>query len=116
MKIESVKNQDRTGTQFVAVRFGNVLGSNGSVIYDGKDFHLIPAYKPTDTVDATGCGDTYMTGYLYCRAKNKSIDEAGRFAAAISTLKIEAMGPFSGTKADIEQCIRTAEQTMPVLE
>lgn len=89
------------------------LGSNGSVIYDGKDFHLIPAYKPTDTVDATGCGDTYMTGYLYCRAKNKSIDEAGRFAAAISTLKIEAMGPFSGTKADIEQCIQTAEQTMP---
>ena len=89
------------------------LGSNGSVIYDGKDFHLIPAYKPTDTVDATGCGDTYMTGYLYCRAKNKGIDEAGRFAAAISTLKIEAMGPFSGTKADIEQCIQTAEQTMP---
>lgn len=92
------------------------LGSNGSVIYDGKDFHLIPAYKPTETVDATGCGDTYMTGYLYCRAKNKSIEEAGRFAAAISTLKIEAMGPFSGTKADIERCIRTAEQTMPVLE
>ena len=92
------------------------LGSNGSVIYDGKDFHLIPAYKPTETVDATGCGDTYMTGYLYCRAKNKSIEEAGRFAAAISTLKIEAMGPFSGTKADIERCIQTAEQTMPVLE
>ena len=32
LKIESVKNQERTGTQFVAVRFGNVLGSNGSVI------------------------------------------------------------------------------------
>ena len=31
-KIESVKNKDRKGTQFVAVRFGNVLGSNGSVI------------------------------------------------------------------------------------
>ena len=30
--IESVKNKDRQGTQFVAVRFGNVLGSNGSVI------------------------------------------------------------------------------------
>ncbi len=32
LTIESVKNKNRTGTQFVAVRFGNVLGSNGSVI------------------------------------------------------------------------------------
>lgn len=32
VKILSIKNKNRTGTQFVAVRFGNVLGSNGSVI------------------------------------------------------------------------------------
>lgn len=32
LQVESVKNKERTGTQFVAVRFGNVLGSNGSVI------------------------------------------------------------------------------------
>lgn len=89
------------------------LGSNGSVIYDGKEFHLIPAYKPTEVVDATGCGDTYMSGYLYCRAKDMSIDEAGRVAAAVSTLKIEKMGPYSGTKEEIEQCMAHAEQTFP---
>jgi len=36
LKVESVKNKNRTGTQFVAVRFGNVLGSNGSVLHRFK--------------------------------------------------------------------------------
>ena len=89
------------------------LGSPGFVIYDGKTFHKIPAYKPREVVDATGCGDTYMTGYLYQRAKGASIDEAGRFAAAMSTIKIEASDPFSGSKEDVIHCMETAEQKFP---
>lgn len=91
------------------------LGSMGSVIYDGTTFHMIPAYKPKEVVDATGCGDTYMTGYLYKRAKGAGIEEAGRFAAAMSTLKIECLGPFKGTREDIEHYLETAEQRMPEL-
>ncbi|WP_350456814.1 PfkB family carbohydrate kinase [Macellibacteroides fermentans] len=91
------------------------LGSMGSVIYDGTTFHKIPAYKPKEVVDATGCGDTYMTGYLYKRAKGAGIEESGRFAAAMSTLKIECLGPFKGTREEIEHCLETAEQRMPEL-
>ena len=91
------------------------LGSLGSVIYDGETFYKIPAYKPKEVVDATGCGGTYMTGYLYKRAKGAGIEEAGRFAAAMSTLKIEGLGPFKGSKEDVIYCLNTAEQKMPEL-
>jgi len=91
------------------------LGDMGSVLYDGKTFYKIPAYKPRKVIDSTGCGDTYMTGYLYKRAKGADMDEAGRFAAAMSTLKIEGLGPFSGTKKDVENCMNTFEQTFPEL-
>lgn len=78
------------------------LGSMGSVIYAEHTFHSIPAYVPTTSVvDATGCGDTYMAGYLYQRVKGASIREAGEFAAAMATLKIEGSGPFTGTLADV---------------
>jgi sugar/nucleoside kinase (ribokinase family) len=86
------------------------LGSMGSLIFDGKDFYRIPAYKPKEVVDATGCGDTYTIGYLYQRVSGAGIEEAGRFAAAMSTLKIEKSGPFNGSKEDVIQCMTTAEQ------
>jgi sugar/nucleoside kinase (ribokinase family) len=78
------------------------LGSMGSVIYAGQAFYTIPAYIPTTSVvDATGCGDTYMAGYLYQRVKGAGIQQAGEFAAAMATLKIEGSGPFTGTKEDV---------------
>ena len=84
------------------------LGSLGSIIYAEGTFHKIPAYPPKDIVDATGCGDTYATGYLYMRNKGASYEEAGCFAAAISTLKLEASGPFSKTEEDVWNIIRTS--------
>ncbi|GHT68233.1 ribokinase [Bacteroidia bacterium] len=91
------------------------LGSMGSVIYDGKTFYKIPAYKPQNAVDATGCGDTYMAGYLYQRAKGADIETAGHFAAAMATMKIQGSGPFNGTKEDVLQCMNTAQQFYPIL-
>lgn len=91
------------------------FGSMGSVIYDGSIFHKIPAYLPKEVVNATGAGDTYMAGYLYMRAKGADIEEAGRFAAAMTTLKIEGIGPFDGTKEDVLKCMNTAGQRMPEL-
>lgn len=81
------------------------FGSMGSVIYTDKIFYQIPAYPPSATTDATGCGDTYMAGYLFQRAKGASPKDAGQFAAAMASIKIAAAGPFSGTEKDILQLL-----------
>jgi sugar/nucleoside kinase (ribokinase family) len=82
------------------------LGSLGSLIYAENKFHHIPAYPPQEVVDATGCGYTYVAGYLYMRNKGASYVDAGCFAAAMSTLKLEHSGPFSGTEKDVLEIIR----------
>ena len=76
-------------------------GSIGSTIYSDGSFYNIPAYRPEVIVDATGCGDTYMGGYLYQRVKGKGIQQSGEFAAAIASLKMESPGPFRGTEDDV---------------
>ena len=92
------------------------LGSMGSVIYSDDRFQEIPAYLPTTSVvDATGCGDTYMAGYLYRRIKGASVRESGEFAAAMATLKIETSGPFTGTKEDVLDLLASRNSTMPIL-
>lgn len=84
------------------------LGSLGSLIYAENKFYQIPAYPPRKVVDATGCGDTYVSGYLYLRNQGAPYDEAGCFAAAMSTLKLEHHGPFSGSEEDIWDIIKNS--------
>ena len=85
------------------------LGSLGSIIYAEGTFYKIPAYRAKNVVDATGCGDTYSMGYLYMRNKGASYEEAGCFAAALSTIKLEKSGPFSGTEEQVWDIIRNSD-------
>ena len=91
------------------------FGSMGSLIYDGKKFYRIPAYIPNEIVDATGCGDTYMAGYLYQRCKGTPIEEAALFAAALSTLNIERSGPVEANRYDVQRVINSNATYMPDL-
>lgn len=81
------------------------LGDKGSLIYAKGQFYEIPAYSALQIVDATGCGDTYMVGYLYMRNKGASYQEAGCFAAAMCTIKLQTHGPFCGTEPEIKRII-----------
>ena len=82
------------------------LGSEGSLVYVNDKFYEIPAYPPHEVVDATGCGDTYSAGYLYKRLQGATPTEAGKFAAAMCTIKLEHNGPFNRSIEDVEKIIK----------
>jgi sugar/nucleoside kinase (ribokinase family) len=91
------------------------LGSQGSVIYRGDEYYMIPAYTPKAVIDATGCGDTYMAGYLCQRIEGADTQDAGEFAAAMATIKIESSGPFTGTREDVTKLVAEGDKVMPVI-
>ncbi len=68
--------------------------SQGSWVYQSGILKQIPAFKPTTSVDPTGCGDTYIAGYLYSRLTGKPCHLAARFAAQVATRKLENFGPL----------------------
>jgi sugar/nucleoside kinase (ribokinase family) len=90
------------------------LGSMGSVIYHDRIFYDIPAYRPGNVVDTTGCGDTYMAGYLVQRIHGTGLQEAGEFAAAMATLKIGSSGPFTGSREDVFEILAVNKKKMLV--
>lgn len=81
------------------------LGEKGSLIYANSTFYHIDAIPAKEIVDATGCGDTYMAGYLYRRSQGASIADAGTFAAAMCTIKLGTKGPCNAALADVEAMI-----------
>ena len=71
-------------------------GSHGSRHFvDGRTIR-IPSFPPRRQMDATGCGDTYLAGYLARRMTSGDIAHCATFAAAMASMKLEAVGPFRG--------------------
>ncbi len=83
------------------------LGDLGSVIYRRKEDSTtrVEAFPPARLVDATGCGDTYTMAYVYRRTQGASVLDAGRFAAAVSSIKLERSGPFNGTVPQVRSLL-----------
>ena len=69
-------------------------GARGSTIYSAGRFYQISAFSPRGLVDPTGCGDTYMAGYLFRRQTVDDLREVGKFAARTATAKLERSGPL----------------------
>jgi sugar/nucleoside kinase (ribokinase family) len=78
-------------------------GSEGAMIYGESSPLAIAAVPPRRTVDATGCGDTYLAAYLARRITTDDLRECGAFAAAAAAINLEKFGAFHGSTAEIAE-------------
>jgi sugar/nucleoside kinase (ribokinase family) len=77
---------------------------DGLLIYaHGKSYEL--GFYPQALVGRSGRGDTCLGSYVAKRL-SASPAEAGVWAAAVTSLKMEALGPFNRPISDVEELIR----------
>jgi sugar/nucleoside kinase (ribokinase family) len=79
--------------------------SSGVMAYAEGNVYQAP-FKPRNLSGRTGRGDTCFAAYLTQRLR-KSPEEAVKYAAALTSLKMERPGPFKGNLKDIEALLAT---------
>lgn len=77
------------------------MGPQGSLINVDDQVYRIPAVAASSHVDPTGCGDTYLAGYVFRRMHGDGPASAGRFASLLAALKVAQRGPLLGSDQDI---------------
>jgi sugar/nucleoside kinase (ribokinase family) len=85
------------------------LGGEGSLLLASGRVYRVPAFRPRTIVDPTGCGDSYSAGYIFYRLQSGDAEAAGRFGAAVATLKLQRYGPFVGSTREVRALLREAE-------
>ena len=88
-----------------------MMGTAGSMCYDGKDFHRFGIIPCEEVVDSMGAGDSYIAGFLKGMIEGKNIEEAMKLGAtnATETLKYFAPGDFQ--RKTEQNIIRNCEGT-----
>jgi sugar/nucleoside kinase (ribokinase family) len=77
---------------------------DGLLVYDGNHYYEAGFY-PATLVGRSGRGDTCIASYM-ARRLDSSPEKATVWAAAVTSLKMEAEGPFKRTVHEIEDLIQ----------
>lgn len=80
-----------------------VLTHGGGVLVLAEGRICRAPFRPKSLAGRTGRGDTCFSAYLDRRLRGASPEAATKFAAALTTLKLERPGPFRGSLEEAEQ-------------
>lgn len=102
-EVSAVSEIMRYGPRIVVV----TRDSRGSTIYTRNAVHSIPAVLPSRMVDETGCGDTYILGFVIEYARCGDVKRAGLFAATCASFNLETVGPYDmPSRQEVEERMR----------
>lgn len=82
-----------------------VTHSSEVILYNGKQMFRAP-FNPDNLSGRTGRGDTCFISYV-CWRRTHGIEESLRYAAALTSLKMEKPGPFLGTQEEVLARMKT---------
>lgn len=82
-------------------------GRRGAYAYDGGDIWHCPAF-PAEVVEMTGAGDSFATGFLAARMREKPLAECLRWGAVNAASVVAHVGPQPGllTKTGMRRVLR----------
>lgn len=75
-----------------------------ALAYDGSRFYRAP-FDPVRLDGRAGRGDTCFLSYIARRA-TRGVEESLRYAAALTSIKMESPGPFAGSVAEVEERVK----------
>ncbi|MCF7890130.1 carbohydrate kinase [Candidatus Bipolaricaulota bacterium] len=100
--------EDLTGATKELARLGPeevvVTHDDGVIAYTEGKVHRAP-FRPKSLDGRTGRGDTCMATYLGKRSQGSTPEEAIRYAAALTTLKLEEPGPFNREIGEVKKLL-----------
>jgi sugar/nucleoside kinase (ribokinase family) len=115
LKADSLEAEVATGTsdREEAAKIFHRLGakevmvthSSEVIIFNGEKMFRAP-FNPDNLSGRTGRGDTCFISYV-CWRQTHGIEESLRYAAALTSLKMEKPGPFLGTQEEVLARMKT---------
>ena len=67
------------------------IGKDGSYVQSGDEFHVVEPHL-VKSVDTTGAGDLYASGFLYGLANDYPLDVCGKIGSFVSSKVVEVIG------------------------
>ena len=73
------------------------LGHEGCEVWNRGEKTVVPAVKPREVVDPTGCGDAWRSALLYGLEQGWPLERCARLGNQVGAIKIASRGPQNYT-------------------